>query len=87
MSKDSFRRAQFMNLDDLELIKGIRVKNGSVKIYKQTDGKYLVSIKRYFLKIKTFDKKIIVPTFEEAEDYLASAKFDKLITKEILNFK
>ncbi len=62
-----------------EFIKGIRVANGSVKIHKLSDGRFVVTTKKYFLGVKYSEKRKILSSMEEAEDYFVSAKFEKRI--------
>jgi len=64
---------------EAEFVKGIRVANGSIKIHKLSDGRFLVTIKRYFHGIKYSEKRKILSSMDEAEDYFVSAKFERRI--------
>lgn len=61
----------------MDLIDGMRVQNGSVKIYKLDDSKFLVVCRKYFMGIPYQVKKIVVADYEAAEDYLLKMKFEK----------
>ncbi len=78
MAEDS-RKRDTTEFSDLELLDGIRIKRQSVKIYKRFDGKFLIILKKYFFKYPFSEQRIVVDTYEEAEDYLVDLKFEKKV--------
>ena len=76
-----------MSGKDTEFLKGIRVKGGSIKIYKRSDNKYEIEIKRYFWRFKFYTKHMVVGSYEEAEDYLISTKFERHLPGSVIGMK
>jgi|GEM_PF-6962715 len=67
-------KSDTLAIDPNKLIKGIRVRNHSIKIYQQDDSKYLILLKRYFMGICVSRKQFIVDDYYTAEDYLRNFK-------------
>ena len=76
-----------MSRKDSEFLKGIRVKGGSMKIYKRSDDKFEIEINKYFFRFKYYTKCLVVESYEEAEDYLISAKFERQLPESIIGLK
>jgi hypothetical protein len=70
-----------------EFLKGIRVREGSLKIFKRSDGKFVVKITRYLWRFKLYNRNIVVNSYEEAEDYFISAKFEKQLPGSVIGIK
>lgn len=63
-----------MLTDGIDLIKGIRIKNGSIKIFKETDGRLILVIKKKSFFIKNTIKFYVIDQFEVGDDCIRKAK-------------
>ncbi len=57
-----------------ELVYGKRLPNRSIKIYKQTNSKYLIQLKYYFLGFCYKKRDNIAENYSEVEDYIIDFK-------------
>ena len=73
-----------MTEENFEFLKGIRVKSGSLKVYKRSDGKFELQVRRYLWNVKLYNKNFVVGSYEEAEDYLVSTKFERQLPGDLI---